>query len=248
MTAITERNQVIEMISRLPITTEITPGFFMMNIKRLADFLFGDAAALASEVISFADRLDLFVPVWTALVFIAAQPSGTVGARRIPRLSLPLKAALSVTKDMLFNLAGEAINCLAAIIARVFFSLNILNVIRPTNWMCLTIFLVALFGTKSKVKFFRPTLFSPCWFSTISASMFCFSGSGAISTLKRTVLLIVVIIGNYEVFTAIPAWLFNMLRTGFIGAGNRAKQYLSISPWLDRVSAIQTLIHSTIVP
>ena len=236
------------MISKQGITTEVTPRFYVVNIKCLTSLSSGDSAALACEFVPLACSSALPAPSRTSTIFVAAQPCRTIFAVYISRFTLPLKAARNTTKHVFSNTAGEAKTRLTTVVAMVLDSLDILNVIRSAHWIDLAIFLIASFRTKGEIKFLSPIFFALSCFPACSANLYNPCCPRLIPAFGRTVFLLWVITRWHEQLTTRWTQFLGALPAAFIRAGHRTKHYISICTLFNLKSTSAARFHAPIIP
>lgn len=96
MATLAQRHEIIKLIGFLPVMREVSPGRYVVNIKRATELLLCSAALLAGVIVALAGGALLFDPVWTAPLLISALPVGMILAL------LPIGGAFVRAKAFVF--------------------------------------------------------------------------------------------------------------------------------------------------
>jgi len=219
----------------------------MMNVQRLSGGLLGNAAPLASIVVSLPSFGRFLFPVWPTVINVAAKPNGIVCSSRITRRTLPFKATLNTTKVMLIQMTWATIELFSAGITRHSHAV-VLRVIRSTWGILVQPGKHTLLIAKVMVQAFKAAFLMLRWFSAVVTRHNDLLRSGSITTGERAILLLGVIAWRLEHFAAMLARLGHNRSARFAKAGTGTETDNAICPFLDWLSTgLAKFSHSSII-
>lgn len=198
------------MISRPPVTIEVTPRLDVMHIKHFCQLFLCETAPLTSKVVTFTASKRNLIPIGTTVITMPTKPCRTLWPRGITRLPLPLKATLDVAKRVFApNHTFQTMKWFTAIITDIFCTLYILRMFLPLNSMHLPPIRFALFGAKGIGKLLQASNVPHNYDAAIRTRHLSASCTGRITAMNRTIPLFNMIVRHDESFLTNGAFTFS---------------------------------------